>query len=82
MLGKATPLSDAEPFEYSEESPPGNAIEIAARGVSEADEAECLADYELDLQMCDVARATFQDLRTLALCKARAFAKYQTCRGF
>jgi hypothetical protein len=79
----STPLGDAQPFEYSENSPLDDAIDIVARqGVSEADENDCFSAYEFDLAQCEFARAIFNDMRTLALCKERAFSKYQTCRGF
>jgi hypothetical protein len=78
----STPLSDAEPFQYADDLPFSDAIEIAARGVSETDEGECFATYESDLDLCKFARAMTQDNRALALCQARAFANYQTCRGY
>ena len=78
----STPLSDASPFEYSEDTLLGDVLDLAARGVSEADEADCFGEYEMNLTMCEAARATFQDLRTLALCKERAFERHQACRGY
>lgn len=78
----STPLGEASPFEYSEDSSLGNVLDLTARGVSEADEADCFGEYEMNLTMCEAARATFQDLRTLALCKERAFERYQACRGY
>ncbi|SAL28258.1 hypothetical protein AWB74_01260 [Caballeronia arvi] len=77
-----TPVGDAEPFEYAEGSPLSDVFDIAARGVSEAQEADCFFLYEQDLELCEFARATYQDMRTYALCKQRAFQNYQTCRGF
>ncbi|EEA02566.1 hypothetical protein BH160DRAFT_2152 [Burkholderia sp. H160] len=78
----STPLGDAQPFKYTEVPQLGDVQELAARGVSEVDEAECFADYHSDMEQCQVARAMYQDPRTYALCTQRAFAKFQTCRGY
>jgi hypothetical protein len=79
----SSPLADAQPFEYSEDSPLGNVQDVAARGVSEAEEAECHATYELDMEQCQFARAMYGgDLRTYSLCTSRAFENYQACRGY
>ncbi|WP_250450116.1 hypothetical protein [Caballeronia sp. ATUFL_M2_KS44] len=80
-LEDGSPL-DASPFEYSEDLQLGNALEVAASGVSESDEADCFYLYERDLRMCDVARAMYQDPRSVALCQQRAFENYQACRGY
>ncbi|SAL12348.1 hypothetical protein [Caballeronia concitans] len=73
---------EASPFAYSEDQQLGNVLDIAARGVSESDEADCFSLYERDLRMCDVARAMYQDPRSVALCQQRAFENYQACRGY
>ncbi|MFM0325614.1 hypothetical protein [Caballeronia glebae] len=79
---ESTPLGGASPFEYSEDSSLGDVFDVAARGVSEADEAECYADYLFEMKECEFAGAMYQDPRTYALCQQRAFSRYQTCRGF
>lgn len=78
----STPLGDAQPFELGDGAGSGDVMDIAARGVSEEQEAECHALLELDLEKCEVARAMYQDPRTYALCKQNAFANYQSCRGY
>jgi hypothetical protein len=78
---QATPLGAALPFKF-DASPIGEALDIAARGVSEVDEAECFARYDADMMACDMVGAMYRDTRTYALCKQRAFDKYQTCRGY
>ena len=79
----STPLGDAQPFEYSEDSPLQNVDQVAMRGVSEEDEAECHAMYEMDMEQCEVAKAMYGgDLRTHSLCTTRAFENYQACRGY
>ncbi|CAG9254015.1 hypothetical protein BDI4_40079 [Burkholderia diffusa] len=78
----STPLGDAQPFEYGEDLPGGDVQELAARGVSEADEAECFGRYELDMEQCQFARAIYNDPRTYAACTACAFSNYQSCRGY
>ncbi|AIP71655.1 hypothetical protein [Burkholderia pseudomallei] len=78
-----TPLGDAQPFGCSEDSPLENGQDVAARGVGEAEEAECHAKYELDMEQCQFARAMYGgDLRTYSLCTSRAFENYQACRGY
>ncbi|WP_446332854.1 hypothetical protein [Burkholderia pseudomallei] len=79
----STLLGDAQPFEYSADSPLENVQDVAARGVGEAEEAECHAKYELDMEQCQFARAMYGgDLRTYSLCTSRAFENYQACRGY
>ncbi|MDR5743684.1 hypothetical protein QCE73_11035 [Caballeronia sp. LZ029] len=75
-------IGDAHPFEYQPASLGDNATELAARGVGEAEEAECYAQYDFEMEECQVARATFQDSRTYLLCKQRAFENFQRCRGY
>ncbi|WP_155675319.1 hypothetical protein [Burkholderia territorii] len=64
------PLGDAHPFEYGEDLPGGDVQELAARGVREADEAECFGRYELDMEQCQFARAIYNDPRTIWLDRA------------
>ncbi|CAG9245748.1 hypothetical protein BDI4_190008 [Burkholderia diffusa] len=40
-----TPLGDAQPFVYRPDVPDGDSFDIAARGLSEAQEGECFAEY-------------------------------------
>ncbi|MBC8723813.1 hypothetical protein F6X37_20200 [Paraburkholderia sp. 31.1] len=75
-------LGNAQPFTFQPEALSDDVQTIAARGVSEAHEAECFAKYEQDMMACDMIGATFRDSRTYLLCKRRAFSNYQTCRGF
>ncbi|HKT91779.1 MAG TPA: hypothetical protein VJS18_06350 [Paraburkholderia sp.] len=78
----STPLGVVRPFEYQPANLSEDVTQVAARGVSEANEAECLAMYETEMQECDFARAIYQDPRTYSLCAQRAFSNYQTCRGY
>ena len=82
IVDTETPLGGTQPFKYVEDTFSGHVMDIAARGVSAADEAECLAMYELDMEQCQFAHAIYSDPRTYALCKERAFANYQRCRGY
>ncbi|CAB3782079.1 hypothetical protein LMG28614_01363 [Paraburkholderia ultramafica] len=77
-----TPLGDAQPFEYSEDVSSGDVQDLAARGLSEEEEAECGALYDRDMEECNFARAIYQDPRTYAVCTQRAFSNYQSCRGY
>ncbi|QGZ57005.1 hypothetical protein [Paraburkholderia acidiphila] len=77
-----TPLGDAQPFAYQPDYLSDDVTQVAARGVSAADEADCFAMYETEMQECDFARAIYQDPRTYSLCAQRAFSNYQTCRGY
>jgi hypothetical protein len=79
---ESPPLDEASPFEYSQNSLISDVIDIAARGVSDANEAECFAEYEFDLEQCNVVVAMTRDPRSLAMCKETAFSNYQRCRGF
>ncbi|SAL55539.1 hypothetical protein AWB64_06138 [Caballeronia sordidicola] len=78
----STPLGDAAPFEYVKNATSNDVMSIAARGVSESHEAECFAEYETDLELCNFAGALYNDPRTYAMCKQRAFSNYQACRGY
>jgi len=78
----SAPFSDAQPFKYTPDGLSDDVMELAARGVSEAQEAECFEQYERDLMACDMVAATYRDPRTLLLCKQRAFSNFQACRGF
>jgi hypothetical protein len=77
-----TPLGDAQPFEYSEDSPLKEAEEVAARGVSEEDEAECYAQYERDMDECNAYKLAMGGARFMESCSQRAFMNYQQCRGY
>ncbi|WP_322053670.1 hypothetical protein [Paraburkholderia bannensis] len=78
----STPLGDAQPFEYSEDSANSDVIDLAARGVSEEDEAECFAQYEEDIEMCGAGSATYGSPAYYTACSQRAFSRYQQCRGY
>ncbi len=79
---RPTPLGNTQPFKYSDDSVDENLIDLAARGVSEEDEAACAAQYDNEMDQCQFARAIYQDPRTYALCTQRAFSRYQACRGY
>jgi hypothetical protein len=74
--------SDAQPFEYSENSPADGVQDLAARGVSEADEADCFAQYQRDMAECHAYRMAMGGARFMDACSQRAFMKYQQCRGY
>ncbi|WP_208625901.1 hypothetical protein [Paraburkholderia susongensis] len=78
----STPLGDAQAFEYTPDAVSDEVQDLAARGVSELDEANCFAGYEFDLEQCNFVRAMTQDPRAYAMCKQTAFQNYQRCRGF
>ncbi|MEZ0605696.1 hypothetical protein ACAX43_26540 [Paraburkholderia sp. IW21] len=76
-LKQSTPLAFA-----SNAASSGDAMELAARGVSEDDEAECHAQYELDMETCNAARAMYRNPAYFLACSQRAFERYQQCRGY
>jgi len=78
----STPLGDAQPFEYGEDMPSGDVQDLAARGVSETEEAECFAEYETDMELCSAGGAMFNSFAYYQACTQRAFLKYQQCRGY
>jgi hypothetical protein len=80
--GDSTSLSDAQPFDYVPDALSDDVTELTVWGVSEAEEAECDALYERDMDECNFARAIYQNPRTYALCAQRAFSNYQSCRGY
>ncbi|WP_269506943.1 hypothetical protein [Burkholderia sp. IMCC1007] len=71
-------LSDATPFSLDDSSW-GDALTMAA--VDPYQEEQCFARYEIDMEMCAAVGAMYKDPRTYALCRQRAFEKFQTCRG-
>ncbi|MFT4063442.1 hypothetical protein [Paraburkholderia sp.] len=77
-----TLFGNAQPFEYSANPASNNAFDLAARGVSEANEAECFTQYERDLDLCNALASAMGGFRGLALCKQQAFVNYQQCRGY
>ncbi|KQR76582.1 hypothetical protein ASG35_16230 [Burkholderia sp. Leaf177] len=77
-----TPLGDALPFEYVKSATGNDVMSIAVRGVSEAHEAECHADYERDMDECTAYRSAMGGQRFMDTCSQRAFMIYQQCRGF
>jgi hypothetical protein len=77
------PLSDAPPFEYKPDIASGDATSIAVRGVGEAQEAECHARYDIDMELCNFKKGFYGgDARTYLQCKTEAFQNYQSCRGY
>jgi hypothetical protein len=80
-IGEAsTPLSGAAPFEYFSGAPSGGVLSMAMRS---GRDAQCFADYEQDMEMCNVAKAMYGgDPRTYALCSSRASENYRTCLGY
>jgi hypothetical protein len=77
-----TPLGNAAPFEYIKSTAGDDVLSIAARGVSEAQEADCYAMYNFEMEQCNFAGAIYNDPRTYALCKQNAFSNFQSCRGY
>ncbi|SAL56077.1 hypothetical protein AWB70_04839 [Caballeronia cordobensis] len=80
--GDCALLSDAQPFEYQPDALSDDVTELAARGVSEAQEAECFAEYDIDMEMCSAGGAMYKSPAYYLECEARAFQKYQQCRGY
>ncbi|WP_241495838.1 hypothetical protein [Paraburkholderia monticola] len=80
--GASTLLSDAQPFELGDSASSGNVSTMAARGVSEAHEAECLAHYERHMAECMAYRSAKGGQRFMAACSQRVFQNYQQCRGY
>lgn len=80
--GPDTPLGDAQPFDYSPDTVGDDVTDLAARGVSEADEAECYAQFMRELDECKLYSAMTQDPYTFVTCKAQAFVNYNQCRGY
>ncbi|MGX7000608.1 hypothetical protein [Caballeronia sp. KNU42] len=80
--GATTPLGDAAPFEYVKSVTGDDVLSIAARGVSEAQEANCFAEYERALDMCGAVAYPMGLIRGMALCRENAFDRYQQCRGY
>lgn len=79
-----TSFANTPPFGYApDQSNDSSAIEIAARGLSEAEEAECDAMYETRMTYCNALSKMYgNDARTYLACKQQAFQDYQTCRGY
>jgi hypothetical protein len=77
-----TPLGDAAPFEYVKSAATDDVLSVAARGVSEAIETQCMAEYERALDMCGAVAYPMGMSRGMALCRENAFDRYQQCRGY
>lgn len=75
----STPLSGAQAVEYGDATA-GAGTDRAARGVSEQQEADCYAEYERNLDECNLYRAITGDPYTLIACKQNAFKIYNQCR--
>jgi len=80
--GRSQNLSDAQPFQYVEAAMGGDVQDIAARGVSEAQEAECFSQYERELVECSAFSAMTKNPDTYVACKQQAFLNYNQCRGY
>ncbi|MGV7247122.1 hypothetical protein ACRXB1_36705, partial [Caballeronia sp. M23-90] len=78
----STPLGDAAPFEYAPSATGDDVLSITARGVSEAHEAECFAEYERTIDFCNALGPAIGGARGAALCRQNAFDRYQQCRGY
>jgi hypothetical protein len=78
----STPLGDAAPFEYLKSATGDDVSSVAARGVSEAIETQCIAEYERALDMCGAVAYPMGLGRGMTLCRANAFDRYQQCRGY
>jgi hypothetical protein len=78
----STPLGNAGPFEYVKSATGDDVLSIAARGVSEAQEAGCFAEYERTIDFCNALGPAIGGVRGNALCKQNAFDRYQQCRGY
>jgi hypothetical protein len=74
--------SDARPFEYSEYSPGDGVQDLAARGISGADEADCFAQYKREMDLCRALGNPMGGARGKALCEQNAFENFQQCRGY
>ncbi|WP_162916037.1 hypothetical protein [Burkholderia sp. PAMC 26561] len=78
----STPLGDAAPFEYAPSATGDDVLSVAARGVSEAIETQCMDEYERALDMCGAVAYPMGLSRGMALCRENAFDRYQQCRGY
>ncbi|WP_244103679.1 hypothetical protein [Burkholderia ambifaria] len=78
-LVDSTPLGDAAPFSL-DDSPLGDVLNVAA--VDPFQEEQCFAQYERDLELCAALGGPMGGARGIALCKQRAFDRYQSCRGY
>jgi hypothetical protein len=78
----ATKLGDAAQFEYGKSATGDHVLSIAARGVSEAIETQCMAEYERALDMCRAVAYPMGLDRGMALCRENTFDRYQQCRGY
>ncbi|CAI8939813.1 hypothetical protein [Burkholderia ambifaria] len=76
----STLLGDAQPFELPADGGLMDGLQVAAR--SAADEEECYAQYERELEECQAYRAMTKDPYTFVACKAQAFMNYNQCRGY
>ncbi|WP_240162878.1 MULTISPECIES: hypothetical protein [unclassified Paraburkholderia] len=76
-------LGNAQPFSYQPGAISDDVHDIAARGVSAAEEEECDAMYEARMTYCSALSKMYGgDMRTYLACKDQAFQDYQACRGY
>ncbi|MGF6374125.1 hypothetical protein OKW40_006941 [Paraburkholderia sp. RAU6.4a] len=73
---------NAQAFNYQPDAVSDDVQDIAARGVSDFHEAECFAQYERDIDLCNALAGPMGGTRGIALCKTQAFQNYQQCRGY
>ncbi|MBB5511286.1 hypothetical protein [Paraburkholderia atlantica] len=75
-------LGNAKPFEYTKHALSDDVQKISARGVSEFHEAECFAEYERNLDECNLYKGMTNAAYTFIACKQNAFTIYNQCRGY
>ncbi|WP_063896855.1 PAAR domain-containing protein [Burkholderia ubonensis] len=83
--GASSLLADAAPFELgdaAEGATTGADPETVASRASQYEEQKCFEQYERDLELCAALGGPMGGARGIALCKQRAFDRYQTCRGY
>jgi hypothetical protein len=76
----STPLGNAAPLEYSERTAGNDAFSMAARGVSEAQEAGAFASMRLTCS--DALAVQMGGARMATSCRQNAFDRYRQCRGY
>jgi hypothetical protein len=78
----ATPLGDAPPFELDEGILSGEAVDIAVRGVSPAEQAECMYLWERDMDLCYSVGKAMGGYPGIQACVEKARYNYNICMGF
>ncbi|MGF6470722.1 hypothetical protein [Paraburkholderia youngii] len=75
-------LGNAKPFGYTRDALSDDVQKISARGVSEFHETECFAEYERNLDECNLYKRMTNAAYTFITCKQNAFTLYNQCRGY